>query len=323
MAVTSPLCHVILRLTAAITEGSLDPQLPLTLSAPGRAFVHTFMPVTAPGRGPSSRARFTTLALCLIVAATTAVIPVFAGQERTQSPAPSPPPGGKLELRDATVDGTPVLEVVRVSGTTETVMHQVTPEEVPFGEGDCHIDCKRSEHCYGKCLRGSLDVLLFDESRREAFLSANTMPAQNSYWVIFRLDLESGELTRIVHTFGGSIRDVEVSPDGRYLSYQASSVHSADEGGLNLFVTDLRTGVEVHPAERLWKALPPPPERYEWLVDVKDYKWRDASTIAFTAETRRTITNPDAEPPRGTIRRYYYAVDGDRLTTGRNQRVIP
>lgn len=261
--------------------------------------------------------RVALVALCLAGAIGAAAVPALAEQPRVQSPAP---PAPEWTLRDATIDGRPVLEVVHGTGAARTVTRRVTPEELPFRDGDCELDCETSPSgCYGKCLRGELEVLLLDASRHTAFVSANTGSAQNFTRIVFRLDLGSGELTRLGQTFGGGFKQVRLSPDGRFLSYLMFNNRGGMEGGWVLSVMDTSTGAELSPGARILNALP---DR-GMVVDVKNYQWRDASTLVFTAETRRATKQPDEATPRGLITPYVYEVTANRLMTARDRRLIP
>jgi hypothetical protein len=222
------------------------------------------------------------------------------------------------------VEGRPVLQVVHVTEEGERVTHQIAPDDLPIEDRDCELECRLSpamRGCYGKCLRGALYLLLFDEPRLTAFIAADTGSGQNFARVILKLNVRSGELTRVGRTFGAGFDDVQLSADGRYLAYRMAQNAGGMEGGWNLNVMDTQTGDEQEPVERMYRAEDQ--RGNDVIVDVRNYKWSDASTISFTAITRPRKKAPEAATPRGNTAQYVYSVVDRRLMTARDQRLIP
>lgn len=64
------------------------------------------------------------------------------------------------EFRDTRVDGRPVLQVVHAIGASKRVTREIAPDDLPFLDDDCELDCRQSsvEGCYGTCLRGALQL---------------------------------------------------------------------------------------------------------------------------------------------------------------------
>jgi hypothetical protein len=225
------------------------------------------------------------------------------------------------QFRDTRVDGRPVLQVVHASGANKRVTRDIAPDDLPILDGDCELDCRQSsvEGCYGKCLRGALQVLVFDEPRLTAFLAAATGSGQNFDRVIFKLGVDSGKLSRVGRTFGSGISDIQLSADGRFLAYRIGMNAGRLDGGWNLNVMDTQSGRELHPVERMYPAA----RNVAVIVDVVNYHWRDASTIVFTAVTRGMKKKPEDAEPKGRVAQYVYSVVEDRLVTARGQQLIP
>lgn len=231
----------------------------------------------------------------------------------------------KWTFYNETVEGRPVLQVVHVTEAGEKVIHRITPEDLTFEDRDCELECRSFpvplRGCYGKCLRGELYLLVFDEPRLTAFIAAATGSGQNFDRVIFKLNVSSGELTRVGRTWGANVDDVQLSADGRFLAYRMAENAGGGDGGWKLNVMDTHTGTEQTPVDRLYQVEDA--RGNDVIVSVPNYKWNDASTIAFTAITRPRKKAADAITPRGRATQYVYSVADRRLMTARDQRVIP
>jgi hypothetical protein len=261
--------------------------------------------------------RFTVLGLGLILAVATAAYPA-GGQTRT---AQTTTGRNGWDFRSEMVGGRPVFKVVRLDGGAETTVYEIGPDDVPFKETDCGLDCRETAlpGCFGRCLMGGLEMLLFDEAHETAYVAGGTESGRNAHVVLFKLDVRTGQLVRIGDTFASDLQEIRMSPDGRYLSYLAASSNGADNGAWLLQVLNLETGVETSATDRLWKQG----REAGVIVNVSSYKWQDASTVAFTADTRPSRASDGKRRPRGMPTQYLYSAAEDTLMTARERRVIP
>jgi hypothetical protein len=261
---------------------------------------------------PITHRRFTVLGLGFMLAVAMAASPA-GGQTRTARVG--------WNFRTEMVGGRPVFKVVRTEGGAETTVHEIRPEDVPFKETDCGLDCRDGAFpgCFGLCLMGGLEMLLFDEAHDTAYVGGSTETGHNAHRVLFKLDVRSGQLIRIGDTFASDLGQIRLSPDGRYLAYLAASSTGDADGVWLLQVLNVETGVATSAADRLWKQG----RERGFVVNVSSYKWRDASTVIFTAETRSSRAGTGALGPRGIPTQYLYSAVEDSLVTAREQRAIP
>jgi hypothetical protein len=259
--------------------------------------------------------RFAAKTMLVVVASLIVAIPLRAIQ------TPSASVRQEWVFNSTLVDGQPVFKVARMVNGVETMRHQIRPEDVPFDDVDCELECGRFPHdvCFGRCLRGGLNLLFFDEARGAAYITAKTETGSNVRWVVFKVDVASGKIARVGHSFGSGFQTVGLSPDGRFLSYLMGSNQSAADGVWVLAIMDLGTGVETAPTERLLKNESRP---LDMVADVKNYQWQDGS-IVFNAVTRPRRPGATARLPRGRVTQYVYAVAEDQLVTARERAVIP
>jgi hypothetical protein len=255
----------------------------------------------------------------LVLALTFLILQTRSQAAQTPVTAAKPPAADvRWSVEEKQADGWPVIEIIRSTRGVETVVRKVTVDEWTLDEKDCEGLCADipGAHCYGKCFRG-VESMLLDESRLLAFFIVSTGSGKNIPWVIFKLDLASGQLTRLGPAFGSAFGDTQLSRDGRVLSYLMASSGSAFEGSWNLMLRDTRSGVEMSLLGRLYEQSTP---QDAFVFDCKSYRWTDADTIVFTVERRR---RGDEEMRALDVTAYRYDVDTSRLTRRRDGRVIP
>ncbi len=62
-------------------------------------------------------------------------------------------------------------------------------------------------------------MIAWDESHLHLYFAVSTVTAKNVPWIIFRYDLRTRSVTRIVNDYGGGFGNGQVSRSGQYLAY--------------------------------------------------------------------------------------------------------
>jgi hypothetical protein len=145
-------------------------------------------------------------------------------------------------------------------------------DQVNGPEGDFDFCKESSLPCYGKCIRSTPQLQMYDSEEKVIYFSVVLDVGSNSPHAVFRADLAKREVVFLFDDFGSGLRGFALSPSNSMLAYLIGSHGSACVAGSYLKVFDLKSRGLIEPKENLISGTGPlrayhAYDRLEWISD--------------------------------------------------------
>ena len=192
-----------------------------------------------------------------------------------------------------------VYRILKLTPKGAIPVREVWNDELPVGPGlECHWES-------GRC--GGLSFLAFNPRREEAYLTLVADAARMVTRDLFAVSVRTGAIRRLgaFATAGDTLREVRISPSGRYLSFLGLRGNEVIQG---LTLVEAESGHLFNlPSDREVNAFMA--QCPGGALEVLEYGWKPKDRVAYL---QKAMPKPGRSPQQGRLWKRVWTPEGGR-----------